>query len=140
MKRSDFIATAVGAGVSAERHADDKSSSAFSSVTQAAMMRPTSGLELYDGPWGAVSGGYEAAAHLLRRTMFGATKADIERLMQRPFTQAVEEILAPQPEENSEPMMNASGDPIAFGQPWAFSPDRVTPEHARRLSRAGGSG
>lgn len=124
MRRSDFIATALGASVSTELHPDDKHSSALSSVPQTAAMRPTSGLELYDGPWGAVSGGYEAAAHLLRRTMFGATKANIEHLMQRSFTQAVDEILAPPPEESSEPLMNAGGDPIAFGQPWAFSPDR----------------
>ncbi len=56
--------------------------------------------------------------------MFGATKADIDHLMQRPFTQAVEELLMVQPEETSEPLMNSDGDPIPFGQPWGFSPDR----------------
>jgi len=123
MKRSDFIATAVGAGRPEQAPPDDRASSAFSSVTQAAAMRPTSGLEIYDGPWGPVSGGYEAAAHLLRRTMFGATKADIDHLMARPFTQAVEEILAPQADESSEPLMNSDGDPIPYGQPWGFSPE-----------------
>jgi len=124
MKRSEFIANVVGAGRSSDPQVEDQATSAFSSVTQSAAMRPTSGLEIYDGPWGPVPGGYEAAAHLLRRAMFGATKADIEHLMQRPFTTAVEEILATPPEETSEPLMDSDGDPIPFGQPWGFSPDR----------------
>jgi uncharacterized protein (DUF1800 family) len=124
MKRSDFIASLVAAGRTAEPSGDDQGKTAFADDIQSAVAGPTSGLEIYDGPWGPVPGGYEAAAHLLRRTMFGAAKADIEHIMQRPFTQAIEEILAPQPGETSEPMMNVDGDPIPFGQPWGFSPDR----------------
>ncbi|MBK9248951.1 MAG: hypothetical protein IPM69_12755 [Ignavibacteria bacterium] len=47
------------------------------------------GLEPYTGEWT-----YKQASHLLRRTMFGATKQDTESILALSMTQAVDKLLA----------------------------------------------
>lgn len=51
--------------------------------------RTTAGLEQYTGPWG-----FDQAAHLLRRTVFGATKVDTDAIMKKTVSEAVDTLLA----------------------------------------------
>ena len=81
-----------------------------------------SGLAPYSGTWGTVE-----VAHLLKRTMFGASKADIDYFKTRTSGQAVDELLTvpatppPHPVKNYD---NANIDPadadysIPQGQTW----------------------
>lgn len=52
--------------------------------------RTLSGINPYTGAWGE-----SEIIHLLKRTMFGAAKADIDYFKTRTLTQAVDELLAP---------------------------------------------
>ncbi|HYQ85806.1 MAG TPA: DUF1800 domain-containing protein [Bacteroidota bacterium] len=79
--------------------------------------RTTAGLEPYAGPWG-----FDQAAHLLRRTMFGATKADIQAmagmLMDQAVTQLLADSTAPSPPVNT----NSLDIDVPIGQTWVNSP------------------
>ncbi len=79
-----------------------------------------SGLQPYIGPWG-----YDQAKHLLKRTMWGATKADINTLTGLSFSNAIAKVLT-QPTGAQTPTINnyfkvcPSPDPnVAPGQPVA---------------------
>jgi len=63
--------------------------SKFANKVLPTVERTTAGLEPYVGPWG-----FDQAAHLLRRTMFGATRADIQAMTGLPMDQAVAQLLA----------------------------------------------
>jgi len=52
--------------------------------------RTLSGTNPYAGPWGT-----NEVIHLLKRTMFGAKKADVDYFVTRTITQAVDELLNP---------------------------------------------
>src|SRR5438046_9258540 len=52
----------------------------------------SAGLEPYTGSWG-----YAEAAHLLRRTMFGAKKADVDSIAKKTLSEAVYMLLAAPP-------------------------------------------
>ncbi len=63
--------------------------------TQQASRHITSGINPYSGPWTE-----NEVIHLLKRTMFGAKKADVDYFITRTMSQAVDELLnptAPQP-------------------------------------------
>ncbi|MBX7243380.1 MAG: DUF1800 domain-containing protein [Bacteroidia bacterium] len=77
-----------------------------------------SGLTPYSGVWGI-----EQVKHLLRRTMFGATKSDIDYFLTKTMTEAVTELLTASPVPS--PPLNDYGngaqtqDPdVPFGQTW----------------------
>lgn len=53
------------------------------------LARTQAGLEQYTGPWT-----FEQAAHLLRRTMFGAKKADVDRVLGKSMSDTVDLLLA----------------------------------------------
>lgn len=55
-----------------------------------AAFRTTSGINPYSGPWTE-----QEVIHLLKRTMFGAKKADIDYFKTRTMDQAVDELLTP---------------------------------------------
>src|SRR5688500_1950241 len=63
------------------------------------------GLEPYTGPWT-----YAEASHLLRRTMFGAKRADVEAVLTKTKDQAVDMLLAPPPASNPPTPINYVGD------------------------------
>ena len=82
------------------------------------------GLDPYTGPWG-----YEQAAHLIRRTMFGVKKSDVELLLGMNMEQAVDFLLDVDPTPPAPPVNNyyySDGndeegyeDPnVPFGDPW----------------------
>src|SRR6266850_3292594 len=66
--------------------------SKFANKVLPTVARTAAGLEPYQGPWG-----FDQAAQLLRRTMFGATRADIQTMMGMPMDQAVAQLLADSP-------------------------------------------
>ena len=77
------------------------------------VQRTTAGLEPYTGPWG-----YTQAAHLLRRTTFGATHADINTLLGTTASGAVDLLMTPQVDESSVPLCIDSKDIVAVGTTW----------------------
>lgn len=87
---------------------------------------PNSGLTPYGGVWDR-----KQVVHLLRRTMFGATKADIDYFLGKTMSQTVAELLSTAVNTNPPPPLNYysySGcnsdniDPkVAFGDTWVNS-------------------
>lgn len=82
----------------------------------------TAGLEPYTGAWTS-----NEVAHLLKRTLFGATRSDIDHFLSRTPAQAVNELLSVDPTPLAPPLKDydnkeiATGDPdlgIAIGQTW----------------------
>lgn len=77
------------------------------------------GLEPYTGTWG-----YAEAAHLLRRTMFGAKKADVDTMTAKTLSQAVDMLLAPPPGPNPpEPIKYVGTTPTAT---WVNTPYKTS--------------
>ena len=82
----------------------------------------TSGLNPYTGAWTQ-----NEVVHLLKRTMFGAKKTDVDYFLSRTMSQAVDELLTPTAPLPGPPLKNydnteiAGGDPdlgVALGQTW----------------------
>ncbi len=77
----------------------------------------TSTLAPYTGPWTA-----SEVAHLLRRTMFGVKKADLDYFKNRTLTQALDEILTlspdPAPPINDYNTPDLKDPQIPYGETW----------------------
>lgn len=108
MDRREFL-TARRRRKSAEEH-------------ETAPARTQSGLNPYTGPWTE-----QEVVHLLKRTMFGARKADVDYFRARSMSQAVDELLNPTAPDPAPPVkeyvtsttpgVNADGN-IAQGTTW----------------------
>ncbi len=61
--------------------------------------RTSSGINTYTGAWGT-----NEVIHLLKRTMFGAKKADIDYFLTRTMSQAVDELINPTAPDPAEPV------------------------------------
>jgi len=92
---------------------NNEGGSPFANKTLPSVARTTAGLEPYSGLWGK-----DQAAHLLRRAMFGAAKADIDLLAQKSAGEAVDLLLAPQPDEVSQPLNVDARDMVPVGSTW----------------------
>ncbi|MGC4038210.1 MAG: DUF1800 domain-containing protein [Chitinophagaceae bacterium] len=83
--------------------------------------RTESGLMQYSGQWTI-----NEVTHLLKRTMFGATKADVDHFLSLSMSQAIDELLNPTAALPSPPVNNYSGDvsdtTVAAGQTWINNP------------------
>jgi uncharacterized protein (DUF1800 family) len=80
--------------------------------------RTTSGLNPYSGPWTN-----NEVQHLLKRTLFGSRKADIDYFMTRTLDQAVNELLTPTAPLPSPPLNDyTTADTVAPGATWVNSP------------------
>jgi uncharacterized protein (DUF1800 family) len=79
--------------------------------------RTTAGLEPYTGPWG-----FDQVAHLLRRTMFGPTKSDIQSMLSLGMSQAVTQLLADSAAPNPPVTTNSTDVDVPIGQTWVNSP------------------
>jgi len=82
----------------------------------------TSGLNPYAGPWTK-----NEVTHLLKRTMFGAKKSDVDYFLTRSMSQAVDELMNPTAPIPAPPLKNytnsntTAGDPdfaVAAGKTW----------------------
>jgi uncharacterized protein (DUF1800 family) len=79
--------------------------------------RTSTGLEPYAGPWGA-----NEAAHLLRRSMFGATRADIAAVLPKTPSDVVDMLLADLPLPDPPLNVNALDTGVPVGQTWVTAP------------------
>ncbi len=103
----------------------------------AGLRRISSGLSPYAGPWTRAE-----AAHLLKRTMFGAKKADIDYFQSMPVSQAVDALLnispaPPPPIKNYDNTGIAGGDPdlaIAEGATWVNTPSADGEANEKRIA------
>ncbi len=98
----------------------------------------TSGLNLYTGNWGT-----NEIAHLLKRTMFGARKTDIDYFRVRSVSQSVDELLTVPAAAPSPPVKNydntniTAGDPettIPQGQTWVLINTNDGTANSRRIT------
>jgi len=85
---------------------------AFANTKLPTVPHSGAGLEPYTGLWGEVQVG-----HLLRRTMFGPSPADVLSLRTMSMQQGVDMLLAPQP-ETPPPLNVDSRDVIPIGETW----------------------
>jgi uncharacterized protein (DUF1800 family) len=88
---------------------------------QASLYRTESGLNPYSGPWTT-----NEVVHLLKRTMFGAKREDVDYFKRRSMSQAVDELLNPTAPLPSPPLNDYSpGTPdpnVPAGQTWINHP------------------
>lgn len=84
----------------------------------------TTGLEPYTGPWT-----YPDAAHLLRRTMFGSKRAEVEAILAKTKDQAVDMLLAPPPANKPVAPINYIG--ASAGTEWGTSAYDATADQGR---------
>jgi uncharacterized protein (DUF1800 family) len=102
---NDLLRPAAASTVSYARHTNGSRSS-------------TTTLAQYTGTWGR-----KEAVHLLKRTMFGAKKADVDHLLTLTMSQAVDELLTapaspPSPPVNNYNSTTFTDAAISFGQTW----------------------
>src|SRR5260221_10105266 len=91
--------------------------SKFAKKVLPTVARATSGLEPYSGSWGI-----DQVAHLLRRTMFGPTKSDIQSMLSLSMSQVVTQLLADSAAPDP-PLNTTSTDvDVPIGQTWVNSP------------------
>lgn len=90
-------------------------------ANSASGFRTQSGLNPYSGPWTK-----NEVQHLLKRTMFGSRKSDIDYFLGRTMNQAVDELLNPTAALPSPPVNDYSpgtADPnVAAGATWINNP------------------
>lgn len=103
-------------------------------ISIAPYYRTQSGLNPYSGPWTR-----NEVQHLLKRTMFGSTKADIDYFAARTVDQAINELLNPVAPLPAPPVNDYSADTpdasVAAGATWVNSPSTVDEvNEARRRS------
>jgi len=94
----------------------------------------STGLTPYTGPWTKTQ-----IVHLLKRTMFGAAKADVDYFLTKTMDQAVDELLTPSATPPVGPLNNYNDtnytDPnVALGAEWANAPYDNTANAKRRKS------
>jgi uncharacterized protein (DUF1800 family) len=77
------------------------------------VLRTTAGVEPYAGPWGPAQ-----VAHLLRRTTFGASRADRISLADLSIDQAIDRILDDSVPDTSLPLNVNSQDLVPVGETW----------------------
>ena len=89
--------------------------------TTAKPFRTESGIMAYTGAWTI-----NEVTHLLKRTMFGATKADIDHFLSGSMSQAVDELLNPSTTLPAPPVNDYSGEvadtSVGAGQTWVNNP------------------
>src|SRR5688572_27845693 len=86
-----------------------------SPISYAGTRRIDTGLTTYTGPWGT-----KEIVHLLKRTMFGAKKADIDYFKTLSTVQSVDALLNVPGTAPPPPVKNyTGGDAVAAGASWA---------------------
>jgi uncharacterized protein (DUF1800 family) len=90
--------------------------SPFANKTLPKFNRTNAGLEPYTGPWGSTQ-----VFHLLRRTTFGPSLANVAMLKTMSASLAVDMLLAVPPEEPSFPLNVDTRDLMPVGQTWVYA-------------------
>src|SRR5947208_550171 len=129
MNRRSFISQATEAALLPERETT-QTQSKFANKTLPQVERATSGLEQYTGPWG-----FDQVAHLLQRTMFGATRADINSMIPHTLDDVVSTLLQDQAAPNPPLNVSTNDQTVPIGQTWVnapkLNPDGSSPNGAR---------
>src|SRR5512141_2005578 len=99
MKRRGVLSSLVDSALPADDPTTVVDDNPFINKVLPNVARTTAGLEPYSGTWGR-----DQAAHLLRRTVFGSVKADVELLASKNASDAVDLLLAPLGSEASQPL------------------------------------
>ena len=89
-------------------------------------------LDPYSGAWD-----FAQAAHLLRRTMFGATPSDIASIEKMTMPQAVDALLVDQPAPADSPLVWYHLDTVPDGQTWVHLDYNAMQDFNRSLSLNG---
>jgi len=77
------------------------------------VLRTTAGIEPHSGPWGAPQ-----VSHLLRRTTFGASRSDRDRLAALTIDQAIDRLLDDSVPDASLPLNTNAQDLVPVGETW----------------------
>lgn len=120
MDRRDFLSRAAAAAVEQEEKAQQKTPqgvSEFANKVVPRFSRTSTGLEPYAGTWD-----FEEAAHLLRRTTFGATRPDTASILQITPGEAVDLLLADVPLPDPPLNVNSLDTGVPVGQTWVTAP------------------
>ncbi|HZY09527.1 MAG TPA: DUF1800 domain-containing protein [Bacteroidota bacterium] len=114
MNRRSFISTAAESVTAVEEIQKTTTvDNRFANKALPDVMRTTSGLEEYTGVWG-----FEQVAHLLRRTMFAATKSDITDMTSLTLDEVVDTLLTDQSPPDAPLNTNNSDTGAPVGQTW----------------------
>jgi len=117
MKRRDLLAAVIGDQESEDppQQHDSLAASPFANRKIPAVIRTTAGLEPYTGAFGN-----DQLLHLLRRTMFGPSRADVDLFKGKTMVQVVDQLLAVPPPETSVPVIyaTATNETIPIGSTW----------------------
>ena len=92
----------------------------------------TNSFDTYSGTWD-----FAAAAHLLRRTTFGPTKAEIEQAVEDGMESTIEQLFGPTPDLDPPVYYDYENDPlVSLGETWidTLPPDLNGANGARRRS------
>ena len=123
MDRRRFLATLLGGSpsdraVPAPRLARDAAFAAFANTAIPARVAVAAGLEPYQGPWTRIE-----AAHLLRRTLFGFGKSDLDRAVAAGAAGAVDALLTISADPPDPPLVvNPAETTITIGDTWVDKP------------------
>lgn len=98
--------------------ADGKTDPPVLSQASGSAARTSTGLAAYTGNWG-----YEEAAHLLRRTLFGPTQSQIEAVAQMGLNSAIGLLTAPMTAPSPPLNSRFANDPdVPIGSSWVDAP------------------
>src|SRR5207247_2061807 len=86
------------------------------------VQRTSAGLEPYTGPWG-----FDQVAHLLRRTLFGVTRSQIDSMLGSTLDDVLSMLLADQPAPSPPVNTSSSDQTVPLGQTWIYAA-RLNPD------------
>lgn len=113
MNRREAISTLAGRGEGALEDTGPSANPDAANKTLPTVLRTTAGVEPFAGPWGPAQ-----VAHLLRRTTFGASRADRARLAGLSIDEAVDRILDDSVPDTSLPVNTNVQDLVPVGDTW----------------------
>src|SRR5437867_1042171 len=114
MDRRTFLSQAAGAAVQSDAEKPiTQIENPFANKVLPKVQRAVTGLEPYTGPWG-----FDQVAHLLRRTMFGATRNDVTSMQSFTLDNVIEMLLADQPTPAPPINTNSSDTGAPVGSTW----------------------
>jgi uncharacterized protein (DUF1800 family) len=121
MEKRQFLSTVAGAAPAESAQADLAADSNFSRYANAVLPKRAAvaaGVEPYAGPWGKAQ-----AMHLLRRTLFGFTQADLDKALSLTAATAVDALLEPGATPAPPVVVNATVETgIPVGTTWVDQP------------------
>jgi uncharacterized protein (DUF1800 family) len=125
MDRRTALGMPAGHGGQEQEMAGQSAIPDAANKTLPSVLRTTAGVEPYAGPWGPAQ-----VAHVLRRSTFGASRADRAALAALSIDQAIDRILDDSMPDTSAPLNTNAQDLVPVGQSWvnaiyrdtAFSP------------------